>query len=514
MEKETIALLYSAATAVSTGGISPIRCDWRLSSFIQKYEHVRNIIGFQDEHLWRTHAILRMAKRYIKLYGSERFVVETFLEELVIGGYIPEDALTGESVRRVEEVLQKYLAAYNSVISSHAIARRQAYYWFLGLLAIEIEDILGLLDREKAALQASIRMLKDRLQFPPFYFTEEEKDIFLLLAATRTFLKREIPFAAYTLIEKQLPAWFKGSDDRERLASYAWTMREKFRFYERHPLHKEVIRITRPHGTVMIVLARLVNTYHMHMEAVGAKAERVLDSLYKELKEKMRRRIANNLIFLIITKAVLVVAIEVSYDIWRQGEVQWAQLALNMSVPLLFFLLFPLSARVTNQKNTEETIREVERLLKGEQTRLETRVMLPKEQTIGASILYRALLGSAYSIVYGGLVYGLYRLHFNLVGIFFFVLLITMATLLGVRLRYHMEELRIVPATYRISVELVYFLGTPMLVVGQWIVNTFAGQNSLLLIMIDRLIEPPFKRILFFIRNFSDFMREKRELIA
>ena len=491
-----------------------MRCDFRLSSFIQTYEHIRNIIGFQDEHLWRTHAIERIVRRYIKLYSSERFVVETFLEELVIGGYFSENALTRECVTRVEKAMHKYLSAYNFVVRVEAAPRRQAYYWFLGLMAVEIEDIAGLLDQQKKSLQASISVLKNRLQFPPFYFSEEEKDIFLLLLATRTFLKKEVAFAACILMEKQMPAWFKSTDEKESLSLQVWGMRETFRHYERHPLYKELTRITRPHGTVMIVLERLVNTYHMHLESVHVKTERVLESLYNELKEKMRRRIMHNLIFLLITKAILIIAIEVSYDIWRHGVVQWAQLAMNMTIPLVFFLLFPLSARITNKENTEESVHEIARLVKGEQTRLETRLALPKEQTIAASVFYRILLGSAYGIVYGGILYGLYRLHFNLVGSIFFVLLTTMAVLLGVRLRYHMEEFRIVPPTYRISVELVYFLGTPMLVVGQWIIRTFAGRNSLILASIDRLIEPPFKRILYFIRNFSDFMREKRELIA
>jgi len=56
------------------------------------YEKLRNIIDYQDEHLFLKNSIRRILKRRLTL-GETRNIAQKLLRELVWAGYFPDETL-------------------------------------------------------------------------------------------------------------------------------------------------------------------------------------------------------------------------------------------------------------------------------------------------------------------------------------------------------------------------------------------------------------------------------------
>ena len=49
-----------------------VKVDQRMAKYIEKYEKLRNIVGFHDEQAWRRYAITRILKRQLLLSTQEK----------------------------------------------------------------------------------------------------------------------------------------------------------------------------------------------------------------------------------------------------------------------------------------------------------------------------------------------------------------------------------------------------------------------------------------------------------
>src|SRR3990167_10849289 len=162
MDKDFLEKLIASANRPIQKG-ARLKVDKRLSRYIEKYEKLRNIVGFHDEHVWRRYAIERIIKRLMLIGASNSTREEALLQELVLAEYIIENDVTDTVVKKVEAVIAKYLSAQTFISSDNLLSPARAREWLFSLMAVEIEDALGLIEHERALVDAMLRELTSRL---------------------------------------------------------------------------------------------------------------------------------------------------------------------------------------------------------------------------------------------------------------------------------------------------------------------------------------------------------------
>ncbi len=490
-----------------------VKIDKRLSAYIERYERLRNIVGFHDEQLWRRFAIQRIVKREILLSTKEKPHAEDLLQELVLGQYLDEEEVTTAATARVDSVIGKYLSAAQMLRRVECnMSRQDARLWLFGIMAIEIEEVLGLLNHSLALADAMRKEAMIRFQFPQFYITKEQEEIFTLIASAETLLKADQEFVAYLLIKRWYPAWFTENALSVQYVQEICALKMQIAEYERHPLFKQIIRISKPHSIVFLVLDEVIKKYRGDLTDLQQKCRVVLQSIYSNLERKVRRQVWYSFLYLLLTKFILVILIEFPYEKWRYGSGSYFQAGVNLGAPVLLLLILTIGIRVSTERNTKMIIKEVENLILDRQTELESKLLIPHERTLARSVLFNLFFAVAYLLSYGAMVFVLRMWHFNIVSGWFFVFFITLVTYLAIRIRFTAERFRIIEQSRLVGREILYFTALPILSSGKWIVSKFSRYNFIIMLF-DLFFEAPYKTIVFLFRDFSDFAREMREKI-
>ncbi len=490
-----------------------LKVDKRMGKYIERYERLRNIVGFHDEHLWRRYAIRRIIKRQLMLSARERPDAQNLIDEMVLARYIPEEEVSAEAASQVDKVIEKYLAVQDAFKLESNVSARSVRDWFFGIMAVEIEDVLGLLDHERIFVESMHQEMLKRLEFPKHYVSQEQIEMFVLIAVSRTLVKADQEFIAYWMIKKQYPGWFANQKEIELIIPDIWRLKAHIAQYEKHPLFKQIERLCKKHSVIFHVLDDVVKKYQGNLFDLRAKAHNIVRQIYFNLQSKVKKQVWHSFIYLLITKFILVLLIEMPYDKLRTGDIHYFQPAVTIGVPLFLLVALTIGVRVGSQANTELIIKEVESLMAGQETELETKIKLPEQRSLARSILFNILFLIAYGVSYGSIIYFLLRFDFNPASGFLFLLFITLATYMAVRIRFTAERFRILRSPRGVSREVLYFFALPVLATGSWIAQRFSNYN-LIIAIFDLLFEAPYKTLILVFRDFSDFAREKREEIG
>lgn len=511
MEKAVIEKLAATTNRPIAKGAG-LKVDKRLSRYIEKYEKLRNIVGFHDEHVWRRYAIERIIKRLMLLGSSDTPRAEALLQELVLAEYIAESDVTEAVVKKVEGVIAKYLAAQEFVGFEGAMSRTSAREWLFSLMAVEIEDMLGLIEHERVLVYAMRRELSSRLSFPKFAITKEQEHCFLLIAASRTLLKADPSLIAYFFIYEWHPAWFSGNVEKETVDDLL-ALHAQIRSYERHPLFQEVLRAVKPYAVIFLVIDEVIKKYKGDFHDFTAECGAVLQNMYAHLTRKVKRQIWYSFLYLLATKLILVFILEVPYERLRGLPIDYTNAGINLIFPIALLLVLTLGTRVGGAMNTKYVIQEAENIVRAHQSGLDGVVPLPRERSILLAFVFHSMFFAMYILIYGAIVYALNRLHFNIVSGALFVIFTTLVTYLAIRIRLTAERFRVVSRARSVGREILSFFALPILASGKWIVGKFSRYNLIIMIF-DLLFEAPYKTIIFLFRDFSDYAREMRERMS
>ncbi len=102
------------------------------------------------------------------------------------------------------------------------------------------------------------------------------------------------------------------------------------------------------------------------------------------------------------------------------------------------------------------------------------------------------------------------ELKFNLLSGIIFFMFLSLVLLFGYRVRYTASELNVTGTREGIISHLFTNLTLPFINLGIWISEGLAKFNFLI-VLLDFLIEVPFKRIIAVFEEWTAFIRERRE---
>lgn len=471
------------------------------------YEQIRNAAENTEEHLLLQRAIRRFFIRNLSFHiqKAPEGIGEELIVELTQASYLSNGAIALATVEAIEQAIRirhQDFWRLREIGISHTIAEE----WVLDVLSVEVEEFLG--DDHLAQntfvhfAHGHFRMLFEDEITPG---QEELFDFALYVAIHQSLLRSDTA----TIRREVTRLYLRHDYTAEALAE----MNKRIDAVCEAELTKKLARGVVKHGAPMRILREMV----MDSEATDlllsdrtkfiAAYETQLQEMYDDIAKRLNRGIIKSIIFLIVTKVLIGLAIEIPYDIVFHGYIAWLPLAINILFPPLYMASLKWSLRLPGVANRQATVNAMEQILYvDESTRDKTVKLKNKKVSTIMSLVYAMMFVVSFSVV----VLALALLEFNVVqGIIFFVFLST-ASFLGFRLSRTVRELEMF-APYQNFLDAIRdFFYTPFVMVGRWISDKYSKVNVITLIL-DMAIELPLKTILRMIRQWMRFLNEKRD---
>jgi len=478
------------------------------------YEQLRNAAEYTDEHLLLQRAVRRFYVRNLE-FGTEppADLGEELITELTQAGYLANGTLAEGTAAHLNAGIKVYQTLF-AELRRHRIDADTADRWLYDLLGAETERVLltaggrGLAD-QTAFVATALDYFKAQpapaavaaLQLKP-----ADYDTALFIAVHRALIKAGLLTVRLALFQDRagtepgIPSFIAANREADRLFTAPATER----------LTRHISAQGAPWRVLYgLMLERDIAPLLADENAFISAYRAATIAEYERLQQRVNRGLLRSIAFLIISKVILGLAVEVPYDLWTTGAIDLLPLALNLAFPPTYMLLIGLSLREPTQANAatlEERILailfhpSVEAQLAGRRS--------PRRRRL----IFNGVFAIICAAVFGGLGWSLARLGFNVVqGVIFFVFLST-ASFLGFRLSRIIRELILGSEHVGAATAFKDALSLPFVFLGQWLSTNYARVN-LAAGLLDLFIELPLKTILRLVRQWISFVNEKKDEI-
>lgn len=485
------------------------------SALTTAYEQLRNASEYAEDELLQQRAIRRYFKRVLSFHvkvPTAQFA-EELVTELTQAEYLSNDHVTKSDIAAIAGHIDKYYDAYwQYADKEHHLAKRHEFQqWMLDTLAVVCEQTLKSHIRQLMFAHFAFTCLQDKITLQNIVrdnekISDDDFAIVLYVAIHRSLLKSDTMTIRAALIDS-----FRISIT-DPAAFVAFNRKLDFLMET-----KSVAFATRIIGKNGAPLRFIYTGFFADDAQLGAQALKSPDTLehslrshieseYVALDKRLDKGIVRSVIFLLITKSIIGIAIEVPYDVLMYGAIIWVPLLINLLFPSVFIALTRLTLATPNVRNTNAVISQATGILFSDE-RSAYEIRFPKESSsIGFNTAYTVM----FLIMFAGLSYILYLLEFNIVqGIIFFVFLST-ASFLSFRLSRQIHELETVNASQgalSLFRDVIYM---PFIYVGQQISYRYS-QVNIVAMALDVLIELPLKTILRLVRQWMLFLNAKKD---
>lgn len=471
------------------------------------YEQLRNAAENTEEHLLLQNAIKRFY-RQLFLTRDESLIRDSGQEltvELTLAGYLPNDHLTIDQVKQVSKSAAQYYAAYEALLQIKDISVDSASKWTLDVLAVEVESIINDHSRDIAFIEFAYTQLAELIQPEKVLAAVDREDVAAMLFAAihEALLKSDSAVIRTQLLKRYRVA--VGNLDQ-----YIIFNRRIDNMLTSDGVEQLRRRVDRQ-GAPFRVLRRMIDDTPDIAELMRkpnsmlSEFEQQVNNEYARTAKRINRAIVRSVIFLVITKVIIGVAIEIPYDYIAYGEIIWMPLLINLFFPPLYMMALRATHALPGAANTRALVDRMEQMLYGGEVIASVRAE-PKGYSPVFSTLY-VISGLA---IFAGTTWLLLLLEFSIVHIAIFFVFLSAASFLGFRLSRFIRELEVMRSAQNGMTFVRDLLYLPFVVVGQWMSDKYSRVN-IVTIILDMLIELPLKTILRLVRQWSAFIDDRKD---
>ncbi|QQS70819.1 hypothetical protein IPP92_00730 [Candidatus Saccharibacteria bacterium] len=475
------------------------------------YEQLRNAAENTEEHLLLQNAIKRFYRQLfvtrddalIRTSGNELAV------ELTLAGYIPNDSLLRSQLDTISGLAVEHYEAYELLQKRRSLASDKTTGWVLDTLAVQVESILNDHRRDTAFIDFAYSYL--------MMLIPEE-------AITSRMRTEDYSAALYAAIHKSLLKSDTAVIRTTLLMRYGVSMKhlEEYVTYNKQidnllvsPQVDTLLHIVDRQGAPLRIIRRMIEDRADFAELLPRREafldafEKQVNTEYSRIGKRINRAIIRSVIFLIITKFLIGIAIEVPYDIWAHGKIGWQPLLINLLFPPFYMIALRLTHTLPGFANTSALIDRADTMLYGE------RVVLMKKQLAdrGYGPIFSAIYAVTSLVIFGAVMWVLLLLGFSLVHIAIFLVFISAASFLGFRLSRLIRELEVVRSSSNGMTFVRDLIYLPFVVVGRWMSDKYSKLN-IVTIILDMLIELPLKTVLRLVRQWGAFIDDRKDRIT
>ena len=470
------------------------------------YEKVRYLIDYREEHTIRRSAIERILKRRVFMEQQTR-VGATLLQELADGQYLQKEEATEELSNDIDSIVWKFLGLIDAAKVNGSISRR-----LISFAATEIDARLSPLQCtvDESTAEAFYKTMKGHVFVSGV--SEEDVNVQLYCAVWRSLLSADNERLSYALWLLYVPEWRKQDVDVAGIAAklqgvmvhiqlavgsqLQWQLAPKLK---NESIYFHIIRdVMQQHGGGAEQFLNSSSELEQYTREFLAKK-------YERENERIRSSGIRAVIYLFLTKMAVAVAVEVPYEYFVLGRIHYVPLSINILFHPLLLFAFTRRVGSLDESNTDAIIKGVNAILyEGKVRTIRVRNTYTR-LTFAFGVLYLALI----VFVFGALIGILQLLNFNAVSIILFLFFLALVSYFAFRIRHQARRWKVVENRGALAL-IASVLAIPVVRVGRWLSQTFSSINVFVLIM-DFIIETPFKRLLNFSNQFLVYLREKAE---
>lgn len=470
------------------------------------YEQLRIAAEHTEEDLLLQRATRRFYRRVFLSRDEERIAGsgDELISELTLAGYIPNDSIPVVMAEAIGRQATAYYQAYRHATKSSLTAPR-ADEWTTDVLAVEVATMITDHGRRTAFGQFA---------YEHFLATIDGKHVFgkvpagyeaaLLAAVYRGLLKADNATIRHALLSR-----YKLSPDA--YDHFVQINKQIDGLIDSDAVDK-LVRVVNRRGAPLRVLWRMVDERDdlpklLHSQnGFLSQYETQIDTEYAQMNDRINKGIVKSVIFLIITKFIVGIAIEVPYDYVFHGHILWLPLAINLLFPPVYMVLLRLTLALPGSANTKALTDRMDTLLYGP---LQEPVR-SKKNAGQYSDIFNAIYTLLIMTVFGLATWLLWNLDFSPLHLLIFFSFLSTASFLGFRLSRMIREIEAVDAQQNGVTLARDFLYMPFVVVGRWISEKYAKVNVVALTL-DMVIELPLKTVLRLLQQWGAFISNKKD---
>jgi len=477
------------------------------------YEKLRNVIDYQDEHLFLKNAIKRILKRFKVLPFGD--IPSKLLRELVWAGYFKNDALPLRYIEDIDQILKKY-EFIQTHLGDKKANHKKVRSILSGLIACDIETLLSPAVAHDEFIKFAKQTIAQNIQISEAEMGKEAVDIQIDIAIERLLFKADYDQLFFKMLKHFYPDWPDiTKEEGEDLAKNFTKIRGAIDSWIVFNKKTKIQNYVKKQLPVFLVLWNILvnntnlNSLFQSPARVREVSQLFINSRNKELFKKVMRALVRGVVFILLTKTILVLLIEYPYEARIIQDVNYFALGVNMILPPLILLIAGSFIKIPGRRNNEKLVDSIETVVFQEKLPAKPLLTLKIKKSKGYAIFNVAysILSLAILILVG---WGLYKIHFNPVSIAFFYIFVSIVSFLAFRTRATAKELEIEFTEDSWLVGIINFVLLPFVSIGKYLSDKWSEYNFMLFFW-DFIIEAPFKTVISVFESWLSFTREKRE---
>lgn len=471
------------------------------------YEQLRNAAENAEEHLLLKNAVRRYFRRLFLTRTIDSIMTcgDELVTELTFAGYLTNDSVSEGVIDEINELAQTYHAIYMHIQADTALQNNLADNWATDVVSVRVARLFKSTATKDAYAQFAYEYFHGAID-PKIIFSATPADFepSLFIAVQRALLKADSAMIRTALLDS-----FHAHP--QKLSEYIQINTQINVLFASTTADKLTQYVSREGAPLRIIGWMLDDQPEQFAQLMTHKSrflgafEGQVEAEYVSVGQRINRGILKSIVFLIITKFIIGIAIEVPYDYFVHHSIRWLPLIVNLFFPPIYMLLLRATLALPSQANTIRLSKQAEAMLYGVQGRQLKRTN--KQFGAGYNILYTVF----FILVFGGVGWSLMTyLQFEWVHLVIFFIFLSGASFLGFRLSRMIRELESVDSQQNGITVIRDFLYMPFVVVGRFISEKYSQVNIVALVL-DMVIELPLKTILRLLRQWSAFISSKKD---
>jgi len=449
----------------------------------------------------RQAAIERILKRRFFLNQESPKIARLLIKELSWARYFSNNSIESSKIETLSKIIDKYRNVFN--LSEKNISEK-----LIGLCSCEIEENLSFNPLPQILTNYVSSSLLPRLEFGES--DKQIKSIQVYIATERAYAKNDEILITYKLLKVLLPKW----NDPKKLFTTVAKIEEYLNYPLKDSLKRKVTQMIPPFNLIREIIksSQDINSLIEDPKLLEGRARRILEQKYSETKDKVLRASKRSIIYIILTKMVLAILIEIPFEVLF-SKINYMVLTINILFPPSLMFLFNSGVKLPSSKNSNVMIEKVNEYFYKDETKITPEFIQATPKSTGKNRIFFYFFLTTSSLVIIGILWLLNLLGFSIVSQFIFLFFLTVVSFFAFRVREISKD-------YQLSDEyaesfwesLVDYIFLPIIKVGQFLSNQISKLNILSFIF-DFIIEAPLKTFLEILEDWLHFVRVKKEEI-
>lgn len=503
--------LEAASRAADTNTEEKVHVAGVAAGLYAAYEKLRNAAEYNEQHLLLRAAIERFLRRNMLFRGHTAGLGYELVVELTEAGYLQNDSIGISKSKHIDEFINQYSALAKTVESTHRVTHEKARRWTLQILSVCIEKLLVPDQATDGFLDFAQKHYKNSVSRDSFdHVSETEFHDALYIAVHRALFKSDIATVRFYMYNRALLGG--AHQTTHSFVEVCKTVDEQFQ----SPLTNRLSRLINRNAAPMRILretmaaeAHPATALTQHTNLLG-KVRAVAEKQYNDTHKRLVKGVIRAIIFIFITKMIVGLAIEIPYDLFVLGHIAMLPLVVNLLFAPLYMATAGWSIKKPGPENTEAITQHIERMLFQTEKPAIAYKAKRRVDAAGLRASFNFVYGLAFIISFGLVVLLLRNLEFTIVHGTIFFIFFSAVSFLRFRLIQSARELELVDNRQSLASAIADFFYTPFIRLGQWISDQYR-QVNIISILLDFAIELPLKTSLRLLRQWTSFMRDKRD---